>query len=225
MSSSEPSLSAFLELLKQETKMSIILILRTYGSLNLKQIAKVMGISPPSCLPHLKKLIEEGYIELDQQMADKRGKYYRITDKLDIILKNGEKQFEQGLKNKDSSFFTTIGAILRTVAIITQRFGLYAAHYIEENAKVLAEKLQDEKSSSKMPKMFLSGNLTFVNAASEKELMEIQEAFTAFTSKINELGKKNSDLDTNEIFQRIMISNLVMPLLSFDPRKETVFNQ
>ena len=72
----------FLEMMQQETKMSIILILKTYQSLNLRQISTVLGISEPSTHAHIVQLYERSFIELDPDMASKRGKYYRLDPKI-----------------------------------------------------------------------------------------------------------------------------------------------
>ncbi|MHA2504531.1 MAG: winged helix-turn-helix transcriptional regulator [Candidatus Kariarchaeaceae archaeon] len=212
----------FIELLSNETLMSVIFILQTYESLNLRQISTVMGISEPSTHAHIKKLLDRKIIELDSSKAGQRGKYYRLHPLVESIIDRGEADFEVDReKIIDATYYTMMGQVLRTVSIMTQRFGSYLGKYLENNAQTLAndyqKQLQDDTEIK--PSAIASGNLSMVQVRTEEEFNEIKKAYTDFVAKVEEINSRNHNLQYEDMYESVMISGIIIPLLKIDPRK------
>lgn len=68
--------------------MGIIMALYIYETLNLKKIATLIGKLETTTLNQVKKLLEEGFIEVDSKAtARSRGTYYKLTDLTKKLLK------------------------------------------------------------------------------------------------------------------------------------------
>lgn len=92
---------------ENEIKFSIISILDWYGSLSLRQIARLMGRKEPITHKHLKELVEKKWITLDEIMTvTEWGKFYKLSADVKSILERttGEigKQIENAIKETDN---------------------------------------------------------------------------------------------------------------------------
>jgi len=206
------------ELMENQNRMSIILLLQIYDSMNLRQIATVLGISEPSTHAHLKELLERELIELDPSKAGKRGKYYRLQDSGRDDLQQAEDRMEQtyNQSNRDDQAYRKMAKGLRMIAMLSQTFGNYAAEYMEDKAVELAD-LYNQKGPDQH-KSILTGQLSFTKVRDEQQLDQIFTAMKDFFKIIEEINTENADLDEGEIHEVIMVSNLLIPMRRLDPR-------
>ncbi|MFW9923993.1 MAG: ArsR family transcriptional regulator [Candidatus Thorarchaeota archaeon] len=84
------------EMIMNETRHAIFMAIRTYGSLNIKTLAEILGKTESTIFHHLSIMLEEPkIIEIDIQKTEKsRGKFYQLSKKLvDIYEKEEAKAF------------------------------------------------------------------------------------------------------------------------------------
>ncbi|MHA1619736.1 MAG: hypothetical protein ACTSVZ_10685, partial [Promethearchaeota archaeon] len=81
-----------IDLISDKSEFIIIVSLHMFSSsMNLKKISEVTDIPESSALRKIKVLISQGHIILDQNATvAKRGKFYRISDKIISILDSEE---------------------------------------------------------------------------------------------------------------------------------------
>lgn len=82
-------------LYKDEVKFSIITALEWYGSLNNRQISKLIGKPEPTTYRHIKQLFGEGLIISDTGMFSTKGKYYDLSPIMRKIADQAFKEFEE----------------------------------------------------------------------------------------------------------------------------------
>jgi DNA-binding MarR family transcriptional regulator len=72
----------FEEILDNETRHGILLAIRTFGSMNIKKLAKIMGKTESTIFHHISEMIKKpAVIEIDnEKTADTRGIYYQLSD-------------------------------------------------------------------------------------------------------------------------------------------------
>ena len=206
------------DLLKNETRLSILLILSAYKTLNLRQLSKVLGMTEPSAHVHIKELLKLEQIELDQNMAGKRGKYYQLTQNMKKLFFEDEEDEDLflGIKFGSEEYYKVVGEAIQSVAIISQRFGIFAGKYLMDNASILSERYNNMKEEEKAQN--LSGNFSFITIASEEEYLELIEAQKTYMEKLTEISSRNVKLKEDEIHENIMVTNLAIPLKRLDPR-------
>lgn len=85
----------FKKLWKEDpNKFAIITSLGWYGSINLKKISSLIDKPETTTLRYLKKLIEEGLIEVDaEKTASSWGKYYKLVDEVSELYRNNLEDF------------------------------------------------------------------------------------------------------------------------------------
>lgn len=210
-------------MLENEMKTSIMLILGTYRSLNLRQISKVLGITEPSTHVHIKEMLEDGYIELDGSMAGKRGKYYKLTKEVQEYLENDEESlsFDENTDFSIPEIYKTAAKAVHMVSLLSMRFGTYSARYLLEHMEEQMQrnpKLNERGEEHISISNVISGQLSFIPLANEGEFDEIKQAFKVFADKIDEISKRNISLKGDAVKERVMITSLAIPLLKVDPR-------
>ena len=97
MSSSKPSKNElekkYQDLYKEEVKFSVLTSIEWYGSLNLMQISQIIGKSEPATYRHVKSLLEDNMIILDnEKTASHRGKFYCLNPKLSNLSKKNKSE-------------------------------------------------------------------------------------------------------------------------------------
>ena len=73
------------DMLSSGSRSSILFSLFIYKSLNLKTLSRYIGKSKSTTLEHIKKLIEQDYIEFDDE-SSKWGKYYRPKPVVRLLM-------------------------------------------------------------------------------------------------------------------------------------------
>jgi DNA-binding MarR family transcriptional regulator len=208
----------YLEYLRDDTKLSIIFSLDIYRSLNLRQIATILGISEPATHRHVSHLLDKGIIQLDPSMAGKRGKYYYLHPKIKPKIQEQEKSFVNKLKTVDVDFFKIQALVVRSLSMVTQRFADYLARYSEENAEQIIHKYEEAKQTGGHISKYVSFYSEYIKVANKEEEDELAEVFAAVVNKIEEINERNSNLTTEEAFELIYFSHLIVPLKRIDPR-------
>jgi len=85
------------EMVKNETRYGIFMAIRTYGSLNIKRLAEILGKTESTIFHHITEMLKEPKIlGIDLNKTEQnRGKFYRLTEELvRIYVKNEETVFE-----------------------------------------------------------------------------------------------------------------------------------
>jgi DNA-binding MarR family transcriptional regulator len=82
-------------LYKDEVKFSIITALEWYGSLNNRQISKLVGKPEPTTYRHIKQLFDDGLIVSDTGKFSSKGKFYNLTPVMRKISDQAFQEFEE----------------------------------------------------------------------------------------------------------------------------------
>ena len=72
----------FEEIFDNETRHGILLAIRTFGSMNIKKLSKIIGKTESTIFHHISEMIKKpSVIEIDnEKTADTRGIYYQLSD-------------------------------------------------------------------------------------------------------------------------------------------------
>lgn len=211
------SSSKITDLFDNDTRLAILLILLIYESLNLRQIAKVLGMTEPSAHVHVKELLKQKMIELDPQMVDKRGKYYKVTATFRKIIENDEMtKVISSLEKGTEEYYRIISRTFRTVALLSQRMGLYASDFMAEKASALNKEIEEKPEEDAFS---ITGNLSFINISNNQDYEDIKKAYNEFQEKLDKIGERNIDIPQNELFENIMFTSMIIPMKRMDPRK------
>ncbi|MHA2249935.1 MAG: hypothetical protein ACXAD7_06215 [Candidatus Kariarchaeaceae archaeon] len=94
--------SKYEQLQKHGIGFGVVIAIRLYEALNLKSIARLIGAAENTTLHQVKKLLKDGFIEIDPiATATGRGKYYKITDLSNAIFRYaGEKYESEEVRNE-----------------------------------------------------------------------------------------------------------------------------
>jgi len=90
------------EMVQNETRYGIFMAIRTYGSLNIKKLAEIMGKTESTIFHHITEMLKEPKIlGIDSNKTEQnRGKFYRLTEELvRTYVKNEEVAFETEIPN------------------------------------------------------------------------------------------------------------------------------
>ena len=86
----------------------ILVVLRSEGGLSQKELAKRMGVTPPSMTAALKKMEKQGYVLREQDEKDQRITRIRISDQgieclngLQHMMRNLEKRLYEGISAEE----------------------------------------------------------------------------------------------------------------------------
>lgn len=86
----------------------ILVVLRSEGGLSQKELAKRMGVTPPSMTAALKKMEKQGYVLREQDEKDQRITKIRISDQgieclngLQYMMRNLEKRLYEGISAEE----------------------------------------------------------------------------------------------------------------------------
>lgn len=86
----------------------ILVVLRSEGGLSQKELAKRMGVTPPSMTATLKKMEKQGYVLREQDEKDQRITRIRISDQgieclngLQHMMRNLEKRLYEGISAEE----------------------------------------------------------------------------------------------------------------------------
>ena len=212
-----------MELFSNEVRLSILLILGNYGSLNLRQMAKMLDMTEPSAHVHIKELLSEGYIELDNELAGKRGKYYKVVPEIEEFLESDDDHDEQTFETDDEitdpKQYELRGMAIQTVGLLSKRFTTYVGKYLVEHANELFERRQAKIATGDSDLKTLSGNLSFISVKNQEESQRVFDLINKFQKEIEEISRNNLNLSAKDAYEQIMVTSMAIPLLRFDPRK------
>ncbi|MCY3412717.1 MAG: winged helix-turn-helix transcriptional regulator [Candidatus Heimdallarchaeota archaeon] len=214
MSSSDFSteISEIRELFKDETKIGIVIILDFYYSMNLTQLSDFFDKSGPNLLYHVKSLLEDGLIEVDNSLeySKKRGKYYRLTSKgknlMRIMHESGNTVIPTEVEDEQNLITAT--DMLSAFTSLVSQFQRYATLFLRRNYNTKTKKLQSENLTDEK-REFLDdsgiGNLSlsneWVSITSIDQGKRLREGMDNLLSIINEINKENLDSkDTIKLF-------------------------
>lgn len=136
-----------LRLLSNDLQFGVLTALAIYETLNLKKISKLLGRTPSTVIHQIRNLLNEGYIELDQEETEERvGKYYKLTKKgLKLFNESLDKEFEffsKELKKKvkegridpikDENTLIGLSTAVRGLVGMIKNLTQFWAHQLEE---------------------------------------------------------------------------------------------
>ena len=221
-----------IKVLSSETKLGILFSLQFYDSLNLKQIADVVGIKMPSAFEHVKgRRNEKGLLEMDLIEEDGtqigRGKYYKLTElALEFLrsIKAGIKGEPDDISNnneiaeliniEDQNNLEIITKFLRNISIVAKNFATYTANFVEQKISIDDKYIQDELKNQ------IYINFSYLNIKTSEHKKRLNDIFIQYGKAIHEISEESKKLKDFEIDEKYFIYTFSTSLNLIDPRKQ-----
>ncbi|MCY3413405.1 MAG: winged helix-turn-helix transcriptional regulator [Candidatus Heimdallarchaeota archaeon] len=213
----ELDLDEIKELISSETKVGIILALQYFGTLNLKLLALVLDLKPPSVLDHIKSLENSGYIQVNPNVKA-RGKYYELTHKIKVIFGFEEEVDVSDMKDALRELtgrknpLSSLTEFNRNLAIAAKNFAMYSINYFN-NFDFRDISFDD------LPRFNMRN---YLEIKSWDQKVKLKRAFDQFNSTIEEIERENKtimSLSSEKFFIYAFMSNLT----ALDPKvKKTI---
>ena len=206
----EPEL---LEIWGDEAKFSILIALKLFGALNLKNISKILSKPEPTTLRQLKILFSKGLIEIDQEESEKSwGKFYKISELANNYFSKSDELIHK-ISNQGNKveMFQTFSSLIQSVSSFSFSISKFASQFIHENAKDLSESADEGNCSDAM--IFM---LKMIKLERKEDVIEYLAIIDDFQKKLEKfsIGDHNSE-DWNQI---IYVSSI--PTKNIHPIKE-----
>lgn len=208
-----------------ETRLAILMAIGSFGSANIKRLAKLLGKNDATILHHLKHLLDENrgprMLEIDTQMTMKlTGKYYKLTEVAErifgeppseILEKKMIPTFEAIIEKSD----TEINEILGKMRVNhpesekqadIERKRLSYNHLFEGMMVGNLEKAQQAFAAGKKPKNknypigTISNYEVSLKASKTRHLFEVMKLLTNFSVDFGKLKSKiKKEMDKENI--------------------------
>lgn len=244
----EEILEKFEDLQGNSIGFAIVCALQLYDSLNLKNIAVLIGERENTCLHQINKLIENNYIELDaESTVNKRGKYYKLTSISKAIFKFSNEQYKESVVDKKSgnlesknidelklkfakelknTKYNDINSTFRMISNINKYIEKISFENIAELKKKL-ENVDDEKEMINLYKKSISGIGNFsiwshsFPISNISQLTRLQKILFEINDKLNQLEDEyEQELENNK---KDVISNQYLYFFS-SPIQKNIFD-
>ena len=217
------------EMVQNETRFGIFMAIRTYGSLNIKKLAEILGKTESTIFHHISEMLKEPkIIEIDLDKTEtNRGKYYRLTMELEeIYVKSEDAAFETEIpdvlgKMKDLTNEELAEQLMQNVknqpdlGNITKaaKRAISYEHIIENLILNNFQQLENALLEGKVPtrKDFPAGGFTNVSIDIKminlKHLLLISDAIAEFMRKLTKLKKQfKEEIDKAEISEEKLVT-------------------
>lgn len=221
------------EVLTSETKLGILFSLQFFESLNLKQIAEIVGIKEPSAFEHIKgrgkKIDERGLLDLgliEEDWSQKsRGKYYKLTKlamefflSIDAGIKNKGISNESG--NEVSEFFNLekkknlkiITRFFRNIAVLAKNFAIYTANIIDEKISESGRKIEKNLEDE------IYINFSYLNIKTNEQKKKLNDIFAQFGKAIHELAEESKESTETILEEKFFVYTFSTSINFIDPR-------
>lgn len=217
------------EMVKNETRYGIFMAIRTYGSLNIKRLAEILGKTESTIFHHITEMLKEPKIlGIDLNKTEQnRGKFYRLTEELvRIYVKNEETVFEtdipkaigklDNLSNEELAEHL-LNAVknqpdLGRVAEAAKR-ALSYEHIIENLILNNYQQLEKAILNGLVParKDFPAGGFSNISIdikmSNLKQMLLISEAIIEFFQELIKLKKQfQEEIDNSEISEDLLVT-------------------
>ncbi|MFX1253037.1 MAG: hypothetical protein ACFFCZ_15635 [Promethearchaeota archaeon] len=210
------------ELILNETKYGVVMAIRTFGSLNIKTLARIMGKAESTIFHHVSELLKKPkIIEIDMEKTEsKRGKFFKLTEETinrykedvdhvfeekiptilnDVMNLSPEKFLEQQINDlRDRDYLGTIAKSAR------RRLSYH--HNIENFILNNFERTEEALKKGLIPKRknfpFGTFNLLYLDMkiSSLKHTFQLAQLTAEYFKKLNQLKNEiKSEMDTNNV--------------------------
>lgn len=205
--------SELLEIWRDESKFSILVALKIFGALNLKNISKILSKPEPTTLRQLKILFSKGLIKIDQEESEKSwGKFYKISELANNLFSKSDKLIQKMSDHGNKSeILQTFSLLIQSVSGFYFSITKFASQFIHENAKELSESADEGNCSNAM--VFMLKMIKLEREEDVKEYIAIIDDFQKKLEKFS-VGDHISE-DRNQI---IYVSSI--PIKGIHPIKE-----
>lgn len=213
------STAKYMKVFTNEAQMGIIIQILTFGSLNVKFLAKMINKSESTTLGHVKKLLEMNYLTLDVKETESHvGKFYRLTKiAMDDIKKldNMDKKMLDAPIPKQIEWNKSIARMFQALSSWPGKIAYYTGVYMEDHAEELLKSNDPIKTDDKI--FFINPKLSI---KTPEEWKEFEEIMTDFKSKIH----KFLDVDAPMTQYLSLISVPVPDIHPIEKKRHNPFN-
>ncbi|MCY3415092.1 MAG: winged helix-turn-helix transcriptional regulator [Candidatus Heimdallarchaeota archaeon] len=212
-----------IQILTDETKLSILMALHYFDSLNLTQLSRFTQKTKPTMIHHIKGLAEQKLIELDQTSITSPGKYYTLSDLSksifsmtdqsinDLDWDNEEAPLTEKEYNQKKQETLMLSAILRTFSLMIRNNAFFAAQYLEDKIDVVINKQTGKLHLD--PLDIFTINIDLINKDQEKRLQDkVNDLIKTIFSIIQENNDRDAVKDVNYPHKRQFISYFSAPI-------------
>ena len=207
-----------LKLLDDETKISTLFGLYLFETLNLKNIARILNKNESTTLRHLKSLINEKLIEIDQKKsAQSWGKFYRLRDEFKMNLEN---MFtDVPIKWDVVESYDKLASAVKAISSLINAVGKFTASYLIEKSQDKLGNQAEDKNDFTMPRFSLA--IALPSVKTKDDLREFKNIITEFQEKIDKFEQKYKSEPVNNQIVYLFTAPLdeIHPLKKFGREK------
>lgn len=207
---------AFLELISNEELFSVVNTVLIFGPLNVTIIADLLEKSKATTLRIVQKAVESNFLIKDENESKKhRGFYYKITNYTLNLFKITQTLDETTFQGKSQeNIKLQVKKVIygvRSIALWQSTLGKIVTNYMLTNIDQVALPNKEKGIGDNLVMMQRS-----LNIKTEKEMKDLQNVITKFTSDIKEIPtEKKGKIPTSHI-----LSLSLFPISEIHPIKE-----
>ncbi|MHA1474959.1 MAG: hypothetical protein ACTSQ5_07200 [Promethearchaeota archaeon] len=223
----ENSIKEIMKVFANESQSGIITQIITFGSLNLKLLAKMINKSESTTLGHVKKLIEIDYIELDKDESESRwGKFYKITKKTLNAIQNMDNMGDRISKSTGDvkkDMYIAVSRMLQALSSWPKNVIYYTGVFMEEHAdELLSDPIKTDENIDELDVPIKTDDkIYFMNPPlsikTKEEWFEFKEIMKDFSDKIMKFQDINAPMTQ-------YLSLISVPIPDIHPIKEKRYN-
>lgn len=215
-------------LYKVETRYSIVLLILSFGSLNIQRIAKILGKNEATIYHHIKELTKDkSFLKVDEEATmTKKGIYYDLEDKvkeffreppIEILEKKLPEKLDDLLTKSNEEISDYYKMIITSSPDLgnnaeKERKKLVFNHTIENFLIYNFKKVENALKEGKEPlnKRYPVGGISNINidlkVAYHRHFFEFMKEFTKFQVNIHKLQEKiNLEIEKEKIPKKELV--------------------
>ncbi|TFG18555.1 MAG: ArsR family transcriptional regulator [Promethearchaeota archaeon] len=183
-------LSEITKIFEDELNANILFLLDTFGPLNLQGIIEILKKPKTTVSDHLKKLVENNQIIIDEQSSSKKKIFYKLNPVISELINQEDESISMNNEIMDSldihkeDFVHSVANILRSIGFQANLFSRIGAQYLEDNIHLFSD---IEKNKKKL-RGFVSGMNELV-IKNDEEYKEVWEILKDFENKLKKFEK------------------------------------
>jgi len=137
-----------LDLLDDDMGFLMFLLLRDYGSLNLKQITQILDAPKTTVHRKIREFVSKGLLELDDKKTlEKPGMFYCNASIVNEAFKQGQRLSAKDYRQNPKLVAKNLSNLAKSVGTLTKGLSKLYAKKIEENPTLIEEEVFDDKGA------------------------------------------------------------------------------